>query len=250
MAAVKMDLKTAKLCLKVSKAGLTKAISEYERAGEQFEKNKDAAVARSRRVRLAATLIEALDTINLKVKKMKESKDTCIEVIIGIDDDDLSKLKDEHINEIELDYDKYIKNIRDLENSSEELVSKAEEFLQGPQVDYTTQPVSAAAGTVAEMFKPQSNRNPSFLDKMASHLEVHKFVQGAEVYIQTGFRETPPQGIWAYLRPLVHVTWSNALDRAGNSGGTREPSSQKEFGFAESFFDFEVFTELNSKKCL
>ena len=35
--------------------------------------------------------------------------------------------------------------------------------------------------------------------------------------------------------------------RAGNSGGTREPSSQKEFGFAESFFDFEVFTELNSK---
>ena len=62
-----MDLKTAKLCLKVSKAGLTKAISEYERAGEQFEKNKDAAVARSRRVRLAATLIEVLDTINLKV---------------------------------------------------------------------------------------------------------------------------------------------------------------------------------------
>ena len=38
--------------------------------------------------------------------------------------------------------------------------------------------------------------------------------------------------------------------RAGNSGGTREPSSQKEFGFAEIFFDFEVFTELNSKKFL
>ena len=37
------------------------------------------------------------------------------------------------------------------------------------------------------------------------------------------------------------------LCRAGNSGGTWEPSSQKEFGFAESFFDFEVFTELNSK---
>ena len=36
--------------------------------------------------------------------------------------------------------------------------------------------------------------------------------------------------------------------RAGNSGGTREPSSQKESGFAEIFLDFEVFTELNSKK--
>ena len=44
--------------------------------------------------------------------------------------------------------------------------------------------------------------------------------------------------------------WGNTwvlCPRAGNSGGTREPSSQKEFGFAESFFDFEVFTELNSK---
>ena len=43
--------------------------------------------------------------------------------------------------------------------------------------------------------------------------------------------------------PVVVGGWC----RAGNSGGTREPSSQKEFGFAESFFDFEVFTELNSK---
>ena len=94
MASVKMDLKTAKLSLKVSKVGLTKAISEFERVGEQFEKNKDAAVARSRKVRLAATLIEALDTINLKVKKMTESKDTCIGVIIGINDDDLSKPKE------------------------------------------------------------------------------------------------------------------------------------------------------------
>ena len=40
------------------------------------------------------------------------------------------------------------------------------------------------------------------------------------------------------------------IGRAGNSGGTREPISQKEFGFAESFFDFEVFTELNRKKFL
>ena len=38
--------------------------------------------------------------------------------------------------------------------------------------------------------------------------------------------------------------------RAGNSGGTREPSSQKEFGFAESFFGFEIFTKFNSKMFL
>ena len=40
------------------------------------------------------------------------------------------------------------------------------------------------------------------------------------------------------------------LSRAGNSGGTREPSSQKEFGLAESFLGFEIFTKLNSKMFL
>ena len=34
--------------------------------------------------------------------------------------------------------------------------------------------------------------------------------------------------------------------RAGNSGGTREPSSQKQFGFAETFCGFERLTKLNS----
>ena len=57
-----------------------------------------------------------------------------------------------------------------------------------------------------------------------------------------------------WLHPTCTVVVVNqctvAWVRAGNSGGTREPSSQKKFGFAESFFDFEIFTELNSKKFL
>ena len=47
------------------------------------------------------------------------------------------------------------------------------------------------------------------------------------------------------------VTLNNSLTqgggRAGNSGGTREPSSQKQFGFSESFCGFEIFTKLNSE---
>ena len=35
--------------------------------------------------------------------------------------------------------------------------------------------------------------------------------------------------------------------RAGNSGGTWEPSSQKQFGLAESFCGFEILTKLNSQ---
>ena len=37
------------------------------------------------------------------------------------------------------------------------------------------------------------------------------------------------------------------MTRAGNSGGTREPSSQKDFGLAESFCGFGISTKLNSK---
>ena len=43
MATVKLDLKTAKLALKVSRTALTKAISEFEWAGQEFERSKDAA---------------------------------------------------------------------------------------------------------------------------------------------------------------------------------------------------------------
>ena len=53
------------------------------------------------------------------------------------------------------------------------------------------------------------------------------------------------------VNSLTDDSYSLSLEstgsRTGNSGGTREPSSQEEFGFAESFFDFEVFAEFNSK---
>ena len=40
----------------MSKTTITKAIEEFEWAGEQFERNKDA--ARTKKVRLAATLMD------------------------------------------------------------------------------------------------------------------------------------------------------------------------------------------------
>ena len=99
------------------------------------------------------------------------------------------------------------------------MIVKAEEFLQGPQItDNSVQPVStaAAAGPVTEMFRPPSKLKPTYLDKMATHLEVVQFVQGAEVYVKTGFTSSPPpQGIWACLMPLMHATWSNELEKAG-----------------------------------
>ena len=92
--------------------------------------------------------------------------------------------KDGLVTEFETEHDKYVKNVKDIKNSSEEMVVRAEELL-GPQ----PQPVSTA-GTGPEMFKPQSNLKLSFLDKQASHLEVHKCAQGAE---------TPPPRVSGHI---------------------------------------------------
>ena len=61
----------------------------------------------------------------------------------------------------------------------------------------------------------ETNLKPNYLDKQASHLEVCKFCQSVDVYIHTGFRDTPPQKVWPYIRPLMHVTWSNNLELNG-----------------------------------
>ena len=95
------------------------------------------------------------------------------------------------------------------------MIAAAEEFLQGPTKN-SVQPVPTATGPVTEMFRPKLNLKPVFLDKLVTHLEVVKFIQGAEVYITTGFTSAPPtQGTRSYLLPLMHVTWSNALEKAG-----------------------------------
>ena len=91
---------------------MTKAIGDFEKAIDQLNKNKDVAtLTMSRKVRLAVGVMENLELMNLKMRKMSEAKDTTIEVILGIDDENLSKPKEEHISEIESDYDKTIKGI-------------------------------------------------------------------------------------------------------------------------------------------
>ena len=79
-----------------------------------------------------------------------------------------------------------------------------------------SQPATAVIQTSAagEMFKPQSNLKPVFLDKASSHLEVKNFCQNVEVYISTGFKDAPPQLVWPYIKPLMHATWASALEQS------------------------------------
>ena len=71
---------------------MTKANSEFDGACKELDKHKDAAM--TKKVRLAATVMESLETLNAKIKKMEEAKDMCIDTIISLPEDNLRKPKD------------------------------------------------------------------------------------------------------------------------------------------------------------
>ena len=54
--------------------------------------------------------------------------------------------------------------------------------------------------------------------------------------------------LYIYITPTLHPNILLKLfSRPANYGGTREPSSQKQFGLAESFCGFEISTKLSNK---
>ena len=144
----KLDFKLAKIALKVTKSALTKASSEFENSWQDIEKNSEA--AHTKRVRLAASVMENLENVNQKVKKMTDAKDVLIDIIIGMEENALSKPKEELITELDSEHEKYISNIKETKTGSEKMVAILENLLC-PAVTAAT-PSSAVAS--AEMFKP------------------------------------------------------------------------------------------------
>ena len=172
------DFKSAKSGLKYYKGALTKAIGEFETAVKNLDKEKDdAMITLSRKIRLSAAVMEKMENIGMKKKKLEEVKDTAIEVILGIDENQLAKSREEHIGEIEGDFDKTTEEIKNLEAVSEAMIVVAEEFLHG-KASCPTQPIPAtqAGPTTTELFRPQIMLKPEYLDKMATHLQVMKFI--------------------------------------------------------------------------
>ena len=135
---------------------------------------------------------------------METANDATIEVVLGLEEDELSKTKDELVDDFEKEHEKYMKNAKDIQSQMEELVVRAEELLAG----LSDQPVSGSAGVGAtaasgdaaapaavsvDMLRPQQNLKPTYLDKNANHLEVKNFCQMVDTYICTGYKDSPPR---------------------------------------------------------
>ena len=63
-----------------------------------------------------------------------------------------------------------------------------------------------------ERFPAIPNLKPVFLEKEATMIEVIQWTDQLMNYINMGYRTNPPQrGINMHLGPLMHVSWTEAL---------------------------------------
>ena len=63
-------------------------------------------------------------------------------------------------------------------------------------------------------FREASLLKPKFLEKESNLLELIHWIKQARNYIIAGYRDAPPKtGIYKYLLPLLHHTWSKALEK-------------------------------------
>ena len=63
------DIKSAKISLRVCRSQVTKAIKEFEHSGAELNKAKEG--SKAKKLRLAARMLENLDELQKKVKKME-----------------------------------------------------------------------------------------------------------------------------------------------------------------------------------
>ena len=116
-----LDYQSAKIQLKVTKSALTKASSQFESAYKDLDKNIDA--AQTKKVRLAASVMKNLENVNQRIKRMNDAHTILIDIIIGLEEDTLSKPKEELNQEVDGEHEKYIANIKDIKTGSEDTVS-------------------------------------------------------------------------------------------------------------------------------
>ena len=108
MATAKIDIKSAKINLKVCRSQVTKAIKQFESSGQELNKNEQG--TKAKKLRLAAQMLESLEELKTKVKKMEQANEITIETILATDEGELSKKKEELVTDFETENDKYLED--------------------------------------------------------------------------------------------------------------------------------------------
>ena len=188
------DIKSAKIHVRVCRSQVTKAIKQFESSGAELQKNEQG--SKAKKLRLAAGMLESLEILQTKVKKMEQAKDVIIEAILAEDEGKLSKKKEKIVEDYVSENETYLENSRKIQGQLEELIEKAEEILaearQEPVGNQDRQATDTAVHAATQPttnndFRPHSNLKPNYLEKSSSHLEVKTFCEQIQAYIRTGY---------------------------------------------------------------
>ena len=121
------DIKSAKIHVRVCRSQVTKAIKQFESSGAELQKNEQG--SKAKKLRLAAGMLESLEILQTKVKKMEQANDNIIEAILAEDEGKLSKKKEEIVEDYVSENEAYLENSRKVQGQLEELLEKADEIL-------------------------------------------------------------------------------------------------------------------------
>ena len=143
------DLKSAKIKLRVSRGQVTKSLNELKESGAELDKAKDSSLS-AKKLRLAARLMENLEELRSKTKKMQEATENAIEFLLECDESELSKKKEEIVKEYEAETEEYLNKAKESQVELESLIEKAEEIISGsgsePVFNQARQDTAAAGG--------------------------------------------------------------------------------------------------------
>ena len=210
-----------KLGLTVAKSGLTKAIRKLEECGKEMSK-LEADLATASKVRLAASLLEALETVSKKNKEVRHNRDKWLDEVVAFDpvefEKNSKKSKEMLIEDSEKDVENYEEKAEQLIRLLDKEIKEAEKLLAKsvePKLE-TEMKNSSETSEIWLQFKPQQNLEPLHLEQGVSHLEVTKFVEAMRTYIRVGFRgAVPEKGVWVYIVPFLAASWWASLKAKG-----------------------------------
>ena len=182
----------------------------------------EADLATASNVRLAASLLEALETVSKKKREVSDNRDKWLAEIVGMDivefEKHSKKTKELLVEESEKDIGNYEDKAEQLVRLHKKEIEEAEKLLAKsvePKLE-TELKDNSETSEIWMQFKPQSNLEPLHLEQGVSHLEVKKFVEAMRTYIKVGFRgAVPEKGVWVYIVPFLAASWWSSLKAKG-----------------------------------
>ena len=154
---------------------------------------------------VAASLLEALETVSKKNKEVRINRDKWLDVVVEYDPVEFEKhskkSKELLIEDSEKDVENYEEKAEQLIRLLDKEIREAEKLLSKsvePKFEAGIK-TSSETSEIWSQFKPQQNLEPLHLEQGVIHLEVTKFVEAMKTYIKVGFRgAVPEKGVWVY----------------------------------------------------